>query len=132
MWFSSGHDMRYFRKTHTEVHLRDVLNFFEKNDFVRAETALTELIDTLGDKQALTLAYLLRAQLFKQKNNMDFALNDLKMALSKAFFNVDVLSAMIEFSKTGHPLALDLLNNTLTIWLYYRPQDCANAILRLR
>ena len=129
MWFSSGHDMRYFRKIHTEVHLRDVLNFFEKNDFVRAETALTELIDTLGDKQALTLAYLLRAQLFKQKNNMDFALNDLKMALSKAFFNVDVLSAMIEFSKTGHPLALDLLNNTLTIWLYYRPQDCANSIL---
>ena len=81
MWFSTGHDMRYFRKTHTEVHLRGVLNFFEKNDFVRAETALTELIDTLGDKQALTLAYLLRAQLFKQKNNMDFALNDLKMAL---------------------------------------------------
>ena len=121
--------MRYVRKIHPDVRLRDMLNFVEKNDFFHAEIALTALIDSLGDNQALAVAYLLRAQLCKQKNELDLALNDLKIALSKTFFNVDVLRAIIELSKTGHPLALDLLNNTLTMWLYYRPQDCANSLL---
>ena len=128
MWFLSGHDMRNFRKIHLDVHLREVINFFEENDFARAERALTELINALDDKQS-TLAYLLRAQLFTQKNEMNLAINDLKIAFSKAIFNVEVLSAMIELSKTGHPLALELLNNTISIWLYYRPQDCTNSIL---
>lgn len=120
--------MRYFRKIHPDICLRDVLNYFEKNDVARAQSALTELINALGDKSS-TLAYLLRAQLFKQTNHIDLALKDLKIALSNAFFDFDVLSAMIELSKTRHPLALELLNNTISIWLYYRPQDCANSIL---
>ena len=120
--------MRYFRKIHPDICLRDVLNYFEKNDVARAQSALTELINALGDKSS-TLAYLLRAQLFKQTNHIDLALKDLKIALSNAFFDFDVLSAMIELSKTGHPLEIELLNNTISIWLYYRPQDCTNAIL---
>jgi GT2 family glycosyltransferase len=121
--------MRYFKKTHPDIKFKKALHFFGQKIYEDAEKAINETIDELNDKQSLKLAYLLRAQIFKQKNQLDLAFKDLEAALSKAFFDVDVLSAMIELSKTGHPLALDLLNNTLTIWLYYRPQDYANSIL---